>query len=46
MLERCGLVIVSIIPLFVRRPLFLFALAFCLAAGTGASRALAMRRWS
>jgi hypothetical protein len=46
MLEVYGLVIVSIIPLIVRRPLFLFASAFCLAAGTGVSRASSMRRWS
>jgi hypothetical protein len=44
--ERCALVIFSIIPLIVRHPILWFAVAFCLAAGAGESRASAMQRWS
>jgi hypothetical protein len=49
MLELCGPVIVStitLIVLIVRGPTFLFALAFCLRAGAGVSRASSMRGWS
>jgi hypothetical protein len=46
MLELCGPVIVSTITLIVRGPTFLFALAFCLRAGAGVSRASSMRGWS
>jgi hypothetical protein len=46
MLELCGLVIFSTIPLIARHSIFWFAVAFCLVAGAGASRASAMRRWS
>jgi len=42
----CGLGIYGFATLIIRQPIFWFAIALCLVAGTGAGRPSALRDWS
>jgi hypothetical protein len=42
----CGLAVYGVATLIIRHPIFWFAIALCLVAGTGAVRPSVVRDWS